>query len=221
MLESEEINLNHLTINQDFYQDFANAKVLSNDPFVCVIDEFLSPGLCDHLIALATPSMERATVVQNGQREVSDTRTNQFTFLDKSIDKQLYALIEKISSMLHMPIDHAEALQLINYQHDQFYIPHFDTFNPDDPNQNCFIGKSGQRIATALMYLNDVKHGGETNFPELGFEVKAKKGRLVVFQSCHDNTNQPNAKSLHGSRPVEAGEKWAANLWFRENRFIA
>lgn len=208
--------MSYLTIKKGY----SRGKTLSQAPFVSVIDDFLNAELCDHLIELARPKMVRATVVQNGRREVSDVRTNQFSFLRSSADEQLKSLVDNVAEMIDVPASHAESLQIINYGLGQHYIPHFDTFNSDDPNQNGFIGKSGQRIATVLMYLNSVDRGGETYFPKLGLEIRARQGRVVVFQSCEDNSNYPDEKSLHGSNPIVAGEKWAANLWFRENPFV-
>lgn len=208
--------MSYLTIKKSY----SRGKILCEAPFVCVIDDFLDVELCDHLIELAKPKMTRATVVKNGRREVSDVRTNQFAFLKNGVDQQLNSLVASVAKMINVPNTHAESLQVINYGPGQHYVPHLDTFNADDPNQNGFIEKSGQRIATVLMYLNSVDHGGETHFPKLGLDIRPQKGRAIVFQSCEDDSNYPDENSLHGSQPVEVGEKWAANLWFRENPFV-
>lgn len=208
--------MSYLTISKNF----SRGDVLCEAPFVCVIDDFLDAELCDHIIRLAKPRMKRATVVQNGRREISDVRTNQFTFLRNTRDQQLESLSKTLASMIDVPYSHAESLQVINYGIGQHYVPHLDTFNADDPNQRSFLGESGQRIATVLMYLNRVEDGGETHFPELGLDIRPRKGRIVIFQSCEENSNYPDGRSLHGSVPIVEGEKWAANLWFRESPFV-
>ena len=39
------------------------------------------------------------------------------------------------------------------------------------------------RVLAVIVYLNDVKHGGETSFPLLKRNIKPKAGRIVVFPS--------------------------------------
>lgn len=208
--------MSYPTINRHY----PNAQTLSEDPLVCVIEDFIEADLCNHLIALATPHMVRATVAQNGIREKSDVRTNQVTFLRHSRDKRVQALVARVSELIGMPASHAESLQMIYYQQGQQYEPHYDTFNADDPGQRVFLGKSGQRLVTALMYLCDVDAGGETKFPNLDVEVQPKAGRMIVFHSCEEGGNFPHENALHGGMPVLEGEKWAANLWFREKPFV-
>jgi hypothetical protein len=36
--------------------------------------------------------------------------------------------------------------------------------------------QGGQRVATLVIYLNDVVDGGETTFPEAGISVEARQG---------------------------------------------
>ncbi|XP_020582660.1 probable prolyl 4-hydroxylase 7 isoform X2 [Phalaenopsis equestris] len=90
----------------------------------------------------------------------------------------------------------------------------------------------GNRMATVLMYLSNVRKGGETVFPYAeaantqpkdetysecarnGFAVKPKKGDALLFFSCHVNATT-NPRSVHRSCPVIEGEKWAATRWIR------
>jgi len=208
--------MNHCKLNESY----PDAKILSVDPLVCVMDNFIDADLCKHLIYLAKPNMERASVAQNGATEKSDVRTNQVTFLQHGSDLQLQALVDRIANLVGIPSSHAEALQMIYYQLGQQYKPHFDTFSPDDSGQHVFLEKSGQRLLTALLYLCDVDLGGETTFPGLGIDVSPKMGRMVIFHSCEQGTNSPHQGALHGGMPILQGEKWAANLWFRESPFV-
>jgi prolyl 4-hydroxylase len=56
--------------------------------------------------------------------------------------------------------ENAESMQVLHYEIGEKYDAHFDYFH--DKN-NLKLG--GHRIATVLMYLSDVKKGGETVFP--------------------------------------------------------
>ena len=51
-------------------------------------------------------------------------------------------------------------MQILHYENGQKYEPHFDYFHDE---VNLQLG--GHRIATVLMYLSNVKKGGETVFP--------------------------------------------------------
>jgi hypothetical protein len=43
------------------------------------------------------------------------------------------------------------------------------------------IGAVSNRYLVFLWYLNDVERGGATRFPDLGIEVEARAGRLLMF----------------------------------------
>jgi prolyl 4-hydroxylase len=116
-----------------------------------------------------------------------------------------------------LPLRNAESFQVIHYGPTQEYRAHFDAWEHGTERGNRCMAKYGQRLVTCLVYLNTVEDGGATGFPKLGVEVRPEPGKLVIFHNCHAGTVTRHPHSLHGGLPVIAGEKWAANLWFREN----
>ena len=74
----------------------------------------------------------------------------------------------------------------------------------------------GQRLLTALVYLNTPEEGGSTAFPRMKTEVKAENGKLLVFENVYKNTVNKHHLSEHAGMPVIKGEKYIFNLWFRE-----
>ena len=56
--------------------------------------------------------------------------------------------------------DNAESMQVLRYEIGQKYDAHFDYFHDE-----VALKRGGHRVATVLMYLTDVKKGGETVFP--------------------------------------------------------
>lgn len=75
--------------------EFEGGCLRSQDPLVCVIDDFIEPDLCEHLIEIARPKMARATVASKGQRAISDVRTNKMAFLPHSMDSKIQGLVSK------------------------------------------------------------------------------------------------------------------------------
>ena len=119
--------------------------------------------------------------------------------------------------MVGLPLEQAESLQVLHYSQDQEYAPHYDAWDAaTERGRRCMI-KGGQRMVTCLLYLSDVEDGGGTSFPNLEMEVRAKKGRMVLFHNCYGGRNLRHPDCLHGGLPVVKGEKWACNFWFRES----
>jgi prolyl 4-hydroxylase len=124
---------------------------------------------------------------------------------------------KKISELVNYPLENAEMYQVIYYSKDQEYYNHCDSwhFNKSEESKRCLL-HGGQRMITALVYLNDVEEGGETKFSKLNIPVSPKKGRLLVFHNCKEGTNIINTMTEHAGTAVVKGEKYAFNLWFRQ-----
>ncbi|KAG2554503.1 hypothetical protein PVAP13_9KG604501 [Panicum virgatum] len=124
---------------------------------------FLSDAECDHLVALAKERrLEKSMVVdhESGKSVESEARTSSGVFLTKTQDEVVARIEERIAAWTFLPPENGESIQVLRYKNGEKYEPHFDYFND---KQNQLIG--GQRIATVLMYLSNVKMGGETIFP--------------------------------------------------------
>jgi prolyl 4-hydroxylase len=148
---------------------------------------------------------------------VSKGRTNDVCWLDHDIDTAATQIAARVAGLIGMPLSHAERFQLIHYAKGAEYKPHFDAFDPNTSAGKRNWQNGGQRLITVLGYLNTPKKGGGTVFPKLDLTVPAEAGKLVVFHNCLPGLLKRDPKSLHGGAPVEDGEKWAFNLWFRES----
>ncbi|WP_226536841.1 prolyl hydroxylase family protein [Fictibacillus halophilus] len=186
--------------------------VYSKSPFIASYDNVLSQEECQILMDLAKANLQPSTVVGGTNTRKSDT-----AWLPHSLNEHVQLITNRIASIAGQPLSHAEQLQIVRYQVGGRFDAHLDTFSPSTPLGRKYLENGGQRILTALLYLNTVRGaGGETFFPSLNFEVAPSQGNLLVFEDCYKNTNQPHPLSLHGSHPLRAGEKWIATLWFRE-----
>ena len=194
-----------------------NVTLYSADPIVYVVNNFLSDDECEAFVEMGKGKMERAKVISDDESEFHASRTNDFCWLEHSASDVIHEVSKRFSVLVKMPINNAEQFQLVYYGPGNEYKPHFDAFDKTtkEEQNNWFPG--GQRIVTALAYLNDVEEGGATDFPKINVSVKPNKGDVVVFHNCIEGTTEINPQALHGGSPVVAGEKWAVNLWFRES----
>eukprot|EP00929_Paragymnodinium_shiwhaense_P051692 TRINITY_DN25970_c0_g1_i2.p1 TRINITY_DN25970_c0_g1~~TRINITY_DN25970_c0_g1_i2.p1 ORF type:complete len:125 (+),score=15.96 TRINITY_DN25970_c0_g1_i2:67-441(+) len=68
-----------------------------------------------------------------------------------------------------------------------------------------------QRLATVLLYLNDVEKGGMTTFPDLGVSVQPQQGAALVFFPAYAD-GQPDPRTRHAAEPA-IDDKWVAQVW--------
>ena len=187
--------------------------------FGWVVDEFVSRSVCQQLIMLGRPTLKPSTTLEP-QRESYRTSSNTFLHYNEGM-KPVDDVAKLVTDLIEVPIENCEGMQLVHYKPGQYYKEHHDYFQEGSSYWDREIGRGGLRTWTAFLYLNDVKEGGETGFPELGINIPPKKGDVVVFHNTLANVADThpkiNPRSLHGGMPVIKGEKWMVNLWFREN----
>jgi prolyl 4-hydroxylase len=198
-----------------------NVETLSETPRVVVVYNFLSEEECDHLIHLASPSLQRSAVVdESGQgfEAVDSRRSSRGMFLSRSQDRVVKAIEKRLAAFTGIPRENGEDIQILKYERGGEYQPHYDTFNPETTGGAFYLQRGGQRIASMIMYLNTPLQGGETIFPRAKLSVTPEKGKAVLFYNCLPS-GQVDPLSFHGGAPVLAGEKWIATRWFRMGRF--
>ena len=159
--------------------------------------------------------MTRSQVIGNdGKGVLSDARSSYGAFLSKYVDDTVIkSVAERISKWTFVPRDQAEIFYLLKYEIGQQYKPHTDWF-PRTPQNDPIFASGGQRIATVISYLSEVE-GGETFFPHLNIQVKPSKGDAILFWNVMTNGTE-DPRTLHGSKPVTKGVKWAMTRWLRE-----
>lgn len=201
---------------RDHYPD---SVTVNDDPRVVIVDNFITDNECDALIGAARSELRQALVSAGDRGVASRGRTGRNCWIKHHHNRVVSGLTTRISDYVRLPLLHAESLQVIHYGESQEYAAHFDAWDADTERGQRCMARGGQRLVTCLLYLNTVEEGGGTGFPQLEVEVAAIKGRMVIFHNCQPGTNLRHPGSLHGGLPVEAGEKWACNLWFREQPY--
>lgn len=226
-------------------QQQANSKkpwieILSWSPRAFVYHNFLTPEECDYLIDTASPKLKRSTIINQGEESVNDKRSSFGTFIRRKQDRNSTKIADKVAEWVGIPQINHEDMQILRYGKGQRYEAHKDVIGA------ITGGKPGEnpRIATVLLYLNDVESGGETSFPRSynwadptlqvrngpwspcahgNVATKPRKGDALLFFSVWPN-GQFDVNSIHQGCPVLEGEKWTGTVWihaspWREDEF--
>jgi prolyl 4-hydroxylase len=192
-----------------------------NAPRIVLFGDLLSPQECEALIKMSRGKLERSNVVdrQTGRYARHPDRTSEGTYFRRA-ENELIARIEtRIAELTGCPVERGEPIQVLHYNPGTEYKPHFDYFDPSDSGNRQVLSTGGQRIATLIMYLNDVQAGGSTVFPDIGLDVLPKRGNAVFF-AYSDDQGRLDSRTLHGGSPVATGEKWIATKWLRQGLYL-
>ncbi|PRS29569.1 2OG-Fe(II) oxygenase [Bacillus sp. RJGP41] len=183
-----------------------NVVARLEEPLIVVLENVLSDEECDGLIEMSKDKMNRSKI--GVTHEVNEIRTSSSMFFQENECDILTKIEKRISTIMNIPVEHGEGIQILKYTPGQEYKAHFDFFTSSS------IAAKNNRISTIILYLNDVEHGGETFFPKLNFSVSPRKGMAVYFEYFYNDKNL-NELTLHGGAPVITGEKWVATQWMR------
>mmetsp|Transcript_12577 Transcript_12577/g.37410 ORF Transcript_12577/g.37410 Transcript_12577/m.37410 type:complete len:247 (+) Transcript_12577:209-949(+) len=193
---------------------YPGIRSLHADPPVFLVDNFLAPEECDALIEAARGHMTPAPVVGPGNGEVSLSRTSSTCYLAR---EDLPTICTKVCALAGKPVEHLELPQVGRYRQTEFYKPHYDAFDTGSSDGKRFAQNGGQRVATVLVYLNDVANGGETSFSKLGLRVRPVKGTALVFFPATLDGILDQAY-LHAAEPAH-DPKWVSQIWIRQRAY--
>lgn len=148
----------------------------------------------------------------------SDFRTSSSCDMDRW-NWDIRSIDQRISHLLGIKEEFGETLQGQRYEVGQQFKPHQDYFHYSEPYWQTENVRGGQRTWTAMVFLNDVPVGGQTEFPDVGISVSPVPGTLLAWNNMHAD-GSPNLLTLHAGRPVVEGTKYIITKWFRENPWI-
>eukprot|EP01120_Amphizonella_sp_Union-15-10_P016643 TRINITY_DN888_c0_g1_i1.p1 TRINITY_DN888_c0_g1~~TRINITY_DN888_c0_g1_i1.p1 ORF type:complete len:268 (+),score=47.23 TRINITY_DN888_c0_g1_i1:64-867(+) len=192
-------------------------ETVSWKPRAQLFHNFLHEDECNYVMKLVTPSLTRSLVVgDKGQNIESKARTSMGTFIigDARNDPVIKTIETRIADWTQIPEENGEALYVLRYEKGQYYKAHHDFFLTEEKTK-----RSGDRIATVLMYLAAPEEGGETRFPQTGLKVKVRKGDALLFWDYNPD-GSPDPLSLHESLPVVEGTKWCMTKWIHSKKYI-
>lgn len=193
-----------------------NAQKLPTDKAeIYGVSYFMNPQECQRTImmidATAQPSLAYDTDYSSG------FRTSYSGNLDPH-DPFVKSLAERIDSVLGLKNMMGESIQGQRYTPGQQFKPHQDYFHTTQGYWQDERKRGGQRSWTAMAFLNPVKQGGATEFPNLGLKITPQPGVLMVWNNA-DPEGVPNPDTLHAGTPVVDGVKYVITRWYRTRKW--
>jgi hypothetical protein len=187
-------------------------KVLSQEPFIVVFDSNIEE---ETLAFLESLPIENKSLEADEHRLASvlysHLSTEDFLFLTDIFIKR----IQEVLGITYERID-AEPLQIAKYPKGGFFSSHADFMNQDLNMRHT----KRDRIATAILYLNDDYKGGTTFFEKLDLHVHPKRGQILYYEYNPLKTSlDVNMKTLHAGSKVEEGEKRIVVQLFLEKEY--
>ena len=184
-------------------------KILGNkNTPIYIIDNFVSPKETDLIISSVIDNLEPSTLTRP-EKDDPYFRTSKTGHFNKGVPIQ-DKIEKKIANFLNLDNETAESCQVQHYEVGNEFKAHWDYFHKGVDDEHL---KDGQRSWTFMLYLNNVKKGGATEFVNLKEIINPKKGTAVVWCSL-DNNGNPDEDTLHRGTPVEEGYKFIITKWF-------
>jgi prolyl 4-hydroxylase len=192
-------------------------REVSAAPRIATMEGLVPPRACDWIVARARPHLARAQVYDplKGGGGVAANRTNsEMRFAFEDLDLALVLITLRIAAVTGFGPRMMEPPSVLHYLKGQEFRPHYDFLDPAVPAYAGEIGRTGQRVATLLVYLNEEFEGGETDFREIGFRFKGRKGDALLFNSVTPD-GAIDRRTLHAGLAPTSGEKWLFSQWIR------
>ncbi len=182
---------------------------------VFTVADFLSSAECTHLIALID-DVARPSPVYPGQ-DSTNYRTSFSGDVDPG-DSFVRMIERRICDLMGIDQRWSETFQGQRYGPGQEFKAHFDAFMTNSDYWPTEKARGGQRSWTAMVWLNQVEEGGETEFPQLGFSLPPQPGMLLMWNNARPDGSL-NPAVLHAGLPVVRGNKYMITKWFRTRRW--
>jgi hypothetical protein len=194
------------------------AKVLSPSPRIRTIEGFLPEAVCDWLMERARGKLRPARVYDDGSGgpRQADARNNSDCEFHPFESDVVMALVRaRIGAAAGTTPAFMEGFALLHYEVGQRFVRHFDFLDPTQPGLAKVMAERGQRVATALVYLNDDFEGAETEFPILALKWKGRKGDAIFFWNV-DDQGAGDRRTLHAGLSPTRGHKWLLSQFIRD-----
>lgn len=193
-------------------------EILSEAPYASVFYDIVSDAEIRMLTDYIKGRMFRGLVGMGPNATTAVIRTSDLGWIYDDEMPLAREVSMRVKGMTGLEVDQrvphgpssSEAFQVVNYGMGGHYDVHMDPFDqsPDD----ILLNRSGERLATFLIYLSDVEKGGHTVFVQNNLSVAPQKG-MALFWYNFDTTMEKDLRTHHAGCPVLIGHKWIINKW--------
>jgi len=182
------------------------------------LDGFLSNGECSSILRELEFTLWRPSLTYQKQEDgeyrdvlnvpfrVSETAYQEW-FSDE-LNAQLAQIEKRLQTLIDFDSSYLEPWQATSYALNGHFNYHLDA----GYWENHF---AGDRILTFLIYLTTPKKGGSTHFRALDIDIRAKAGRLVVWNNLFPDGGCDH-RMTHSGAPLLEGEKTTLVTWMRQ-----
>lgn len=181
------------------------------------VRKFLGRADCREIARVINSHAVPSTVLGDGvHSEIRSSSTHHF---DRE-DPLNCSLEDYVDELLGISKVFSEPMQGQRYHVGQQYRHHHDFFHGSDQTVAAEAARGGQRTWTAMVFLNEPREGGETDFPKLGLRLTPETGTLVIWNNMRPD-GSPNPATLHAALPVKRGIKHVITKWYRQGPYRA
>ena len=177
--------------------------------------DFLTKEQCQEIINLVSSRFEAAGTLG---KKIDGYRVAESTWIFNNDQPLIKVFRERVSQLSGLPVCNMENISVVKYEIGGEYKYHQDFFHPGESYYDSCMQRGGQRLKTALLYLNEEFTGGETEFRDIPLTVKPETGKLIIWENVSPDGTL-NFKSSHAGLPVITGTKYIATIWIRESEF--
>ena len=205
-------------INHKIPNKLSHFKIPNDYLEIYSIPNFLKEDECNELvISINNETFNKSTLTNNNEPDINfRTSTTAKLFTTNPIYEKLN---NKICTLLEIEKEKGETIQAQKYCIGQEFKLHTDYFGKTDECNKEYLANIGQRTYTVMIYLNNVKEGGYTQFPLINLDLKPIKCTAIIWNNL-DKDNNENVYSKHCGMPILDGEKIIITKWFRENNVM-
>lgn len=192
------------------------SNVIDDKTSVVLYENVLTAFECNYMITRFSPMLEPSMVVDplTGKGRVDSVRTSYIATIFPEVADWITRKIDHtIAQLTSTKVTQGEALSLLRYQPGQEYKPHYDALSVGEDAE--IFQDGGQRIKTALIYLNSLTKEGCTLFPKLGIRVQPALGSMLVFSNVDDD-GKTLLNSYHAGEKLITKDKWLVTKWIRK-----
>jgi len=210
-------------------------EVISTDPLMIYINDFVHPDLAESLLELGEPHFKKSEVFLHGRKVPSSQRTSQSAGIPPS-DPSTSCILSRARRFMGStlsPDGDFGTPQLVRYEAGQKFDLHYDWY---DTPQRLPDGRRFNRVASFFVFLQDECTEGETWFPHIeenivsgeertkgkmrihengGMAFRPMKGNALFWLNLHRNGTGDH-RVRHAGLPLGEGTKTAMNLWARK-----